>query len=96
MSDWLIFSFVFLGVGFGYLIGEVSGVRRGYKFCMDELSGEHPILNVRVFAMEEGTFKFVDMLTEELIHVGTPDECIEKIRKTSNKTVVFSNGDDTE
>lgn len=86
MSDWMIYLFVFIGVGVGYLFGEFSGFSKAHSSA----SNVQPILNVSMYPIDENRFSFVDSTNGKFMMAGTIEECIAYIRSYSDKTIIFT------
>lgn len=86
MSDWMIYLFVFIGVGVGYLAGEFSGFSRAHSSS----SNVQPILNVSMYPIDENRFSFVDSTNGKFMMAGNIEECIAHIRVYSDKTIIFT------
>lgn len=98
LSDLSLFGFIFVSVGIGWVIGYMKGVLNGYHHAKAEEVEKYPITNVYFYETDkEDVYSFVDMVTGNLVIVGSFDECIEQVTsKNANKKVVFSKGADDE
>ncbi len=98
LTDLTLFGFLLVSIALGWGFGYTKGVINGYKHAKSEDLEEYPITNVYFYETDiEDKFSFVNMVTGELITVGSFDDCIECVQsKNLDKKVVFAKGDQNE
>lgn len=100
-NDYLIFLFILLSVGIGWLAGYAKGVIVGVEYAESKklADSDYPIYNVAVYGTSDETeFRFVEMATDKHIVTGTTEQCLDILstRLKDGKKIVFSTLSDAE